>query len=90
MQYKGHLIEGDFDYVLSQGEDVDILDVFANIINIKGDMVTVERFTNYGRHQLPTVVKPLDEFQREYDFITYKGDLREYTNKSDRQQDVER
>lgn len=66
MQYKGHLIEGEFDYVLGQGEGVDILDVFANILEKTEDSVTIERFTNYGRHQLPTVVKPLREFEFEY------------------------
>lgn len=66
MWFKGHEIEGTFDYVLVQNFDTGILDVFANILEKTENSVTIERFTNYGRHQLATVIKPLREFEFEY------------------------
>lgn len=70
MWYKGQKIEGHFDYVHKQTGDAAVLTVFANIIEQTEESVTVERYTNYGRHQLPTVVKPLWEFQKDYRLIT--------------------
>lgn len=69
MWYKGQKIEGDYDYILKEGDGVNVLDVFANIIKQTEENVTVERFINYGRHQLPTVVIPLCTFEKKYSLI---------------------
>lgn len=58
------------DTMSSNNSQQGVLDVFANILEQTEKSVTIERFNNYGRHQLPTVVKPLWEFQKDYRLIT--------------------
>lgn len=70
MWYKGQKIEGHYDYVHKDNDGATVLAVFANIVKTTDSNVTVERFTNFGRHQLPTVVKPLWEFQKDYRLIS--------------------
>ena len=70
MWYKGQKIEGHYDYVHNDNDEATVLAVFANVVEMTDNSVTVERCTNYGRHRLPAVVKPLWEFQNDYRLIS--------------------
>lgn len=71
MWFKGREIDGNFTYVRKNSQN-SVLTVFANVVEIREDKVVIERFTNYGRHQLPMVVKSTSEFDKDYRLITTK------------------